>query len=130
MIVAAKLENLEPMLSCIEAAAEKLGFDHKKINQVRLAAEEILVNIINYAYPGEEGKIEVNCRQREGKALEIEIADWGFAFDPLAMATPDITLPLEKRGIGGLGVFLVRKLMDEVTYKRQDDRNILTIVKY
>lgn len=130
IVLPAKLENLESMLEFINKGATDLGFDNKKINQIRLASEEALVNIINYAYPGKEGDIEITCASKEGKELELKIVDWGIPFNPLTMPEPDITIPLEKRETGGLGVYMIRKIMDEVDYERRQDRNILTLVKY
>lgn len=129
MLFPAKIENLEPMQAYIEEEAKKQGFDNKKLNQLRLCCEEVLVNIINYAYQDKSGDIEIACRPKENNSLEIEIADWGFEFDPLKMQEPDINAPIEERKIGGLGVFLVRKLMDKVSYKREGGRNVLTITK-
>lgn len=125
----ATLKNLDPMMAFITDAAKNMGFDEKKLFHIKLAAEEILVNIINYAYKGGSGDIEITLGDRGGEALVVEIADHGITFDPLSLPEPDITAPMEKRRIGGLGIFLVRKLMDEVTYRREEERNILTFVK-
>jgi sigma-B regulation protein RsbU (phosphoserine phosphatase) len=126
----AKLENLETMLTFINEEAVSLGFDSKKLNHIRLAAEEVLVNVINYAYPDKEGNIEIALIHKRGGGLEVEVKDWGLTFNPLSMPAPDIRAPLHERKIGGLGIYLVRKLMDEVSYQRQGERNILTFVKY
>ena len=66
----------------------------------------------------------------EGKRLMIQIMDWGIAFDPLSLPEPDIEAPIEERKIGGLGIYMMRNIMDEVLYKREGDRNILTLVKH
>lgn len=129
LVLPARLENLELMLKFIKEAAAALGFDDKKINQIQLASEEVLVNIINYAYPDKNGNIEINYSVKEPKGLEVEILDWGILFNPLELPQPDITAPIEDRKIGGLGIHLVRKIMDEVSYKREQERNILTFVK-
>ena len=129
LTIPAKLENLEAMLEFIVERAGTLGFDEKKKFQIKLAAEEALVNVINYAYPDKNGNIEITLTSRNNEALEIEIIDWGFAFDPLSLPEPNICAPLEERQIGGLGIHLIRKIMDEVRYKREDDRNILSLVK-
>ncbi|MFA5362647.1 MAG: ATP-binding protein [Candidatus Omnitrophota bacterium] len=129
LVLPAILKNLDPLMAFITDAAGKMGFDDKKIFHIKLASEEILVNIINYAYPGGQGDIEIIVNSRGAEALVVAIADRGIAFDPLSLPEPDISAPLEKRTIGGLGVFLARKLMDEVTYRREEGRNILTFVK-
>ncbi len=126
---AAKLDNLEPMLDFIEQSAKEMGFDEKKLNQVRLASEEALVNVINYAYPDKRGNIEIACVKDE-KRLLLEIIDWGIPFNPLLLPEPDIKSPMEKRKIGGLGIYLVRSIMDIVDYRRDENRNILTLIKY
>jgi len=112
---------------CDEARA--FGFDYKSIFQIQLAAEEVLINVVNYAYPGANGDIEIRISPQENKEFEVKVIDSGIAFDPLAKEDPDITLPMEQRQIGGLGIFLVKKIMDDVHYNREGDRNILTFMK-
>ena len=126
----ARLENLEPMLDFLTEISKKHGVDTKKANQIRLAAEEVLINIINYAYLNNEGNIEVDYTITEGMALKIEISDSGIPFNPLALPEPDISVPIEKRKIGGLGIHLIRNIIDKVSYKREHDKNILTLIKY
>ena len=128
--LAAKLENLEPMLAFIEQGAKKLGFDAQKLNGMRLTSEEVLVNIINYAYPDKQGNIEITYEVKEDMRFVVEIIDWGIPFDPLSLPKPDVEAPLEKRKVGGLGIYLIRTIMDEVNYRRDQDRNILTLTKY
>lgn len=130
LVLPAKLENLNAMLEFIIEEARNKRFDDKKIYQVRLVAEEVLVNIISYAYPGKNGDIEITLMPEESKGLKVEVRDSGIPFDPLSRPDPDINAPIEERDIGGLGVYLMRKLMDEVNYKREGDRNILTFIKY
>lgn len=130
----AKLENLESMLDFIKEGVEKLDFDAKVINQIRIASEEALVNVISYAYPDGAGNIEISCNaeddSKEGKRLTIQIVDWGIAFNPLALPEPDINSPIEERRIGGLGIYMMRNIMDEIHYKRDGDKNILILVKF
>lgn len=127
-VFVAKLDNLEPMLDFVEQSAKELGFDEKKLNQVRLASEEALVNVINYAYQEKHGDIEISCTS-DDKRLLLEIVDWGIPFNPLSLPEPDITSPMEERKIGGLGIFLVRSIMDKVDYRRDEDKNVLTLIK-
>jgi len=128
--LAAKLENLEPMLAFIEQGAKKLGFNAQKLNRMHLTAEEALVNIINYAYPDKQGNIEITYEIKEDMRFVVEIIDWGIPFDPLSLPKPDVEAPLGKRNVGGLGIYLIRTIMDEVSYRRDQDRNILTLTKY
>lgn len=126
----AKLENLEAMVGFIGEGAEKQGFDQKTIHQIHLACEEALVNVIHYAYPDGNGDIELTYDLNEEKGLVIEIIDWGIPFNPLSLPEPDIEASIEDRKIGGLGIYMMRNIMDEVHYKREQGRNILTLVKY
>lgn len=129
-IFPAKLENLESMLGFIRSGAEERGFSSKKMNQVQVASEEALVNVIRYAYPDKDGSVEITYNAKEGKGLVIQIIDWGVPFDPLSLPEPDIDAPIEDREVGGLGIYMMRNIMDEVSYEREGDRNILTLVKY
>jgi anti-sigma regulatory factor (Ser/Thr protein kinase) len=127
--IPAKLENLDLMMGWILKSADLAGFAEKDKFQIKLASEEVLVNIINYAYPSKSGAIELSLNPKPKDSLEIVFADWGIAFDPLSLPEPKLCAPIEERKIGGLGVYLVRKVMDEVNYKREDDKNILTVTK-
>jgi len=97
---------------------------------VELSLEEVLVNVISYAYPNEEkGNIEVSCSWDSQQGLAIQIVDYGTVFDPLEKPDPDTGLSLDEREIGGLGIFLTKKMMDKVTYERSQGKNILTMIK-
>jgi len=124
----AKIENMELLVRFISDIARKLGFSGKRIKEIELATEEALVNIINYAYPDHSGDIKVTCTQDPSKALVIKIEDTGIAFDILSLKDPDIAAGISDREIGGLGVFLIRKLMDKVQYQRKNKKNILELV--
>lgn len=100
---------------------------------INLALEEAVSNVMLYAYPGRnDGKVYVEYVETEtpeGKTLVFTISDSGIPFDPTQTPDADITLSAEERAIGGLGIHLVRQLMDEIRYERSDDKNILTLVK-
>lgn len=107
----------------------KLNFDTSLTRQMQLAVEEAVVNVINYAYPaGTKGNIEVHMMS-DGQSLKIMILDSGVSFDPTAKEKADTTLSAEERQIGGLGLLLVRELVDSINYERMDGKNILTLVK-
>lgn len=125
----AKLEYLETMLRAVVDASQTHVSDKKTLHDIQLAAEEVLVNIVNYAYPNQEGRVEISCFPYQNRELVIEISDCGIPFDPLAKAAPDVSLPMEERQVGGLGIFLVKKLMDRVEYRREGQKNILTLRK-
>ena len=98
--------------------------------QVDLILEEVFVNIANYAYAPGTGRAVIRAELSDDpKAIYISFADRGMKYDPLAKEDPDVTLPAEERPTGGLGVFLVKKLMDEVSYEYSDGRNILKLKK-
>lgn len=96
--------------------------------KIRLSIEEIIENIVKYAYENGAGYLEVSTI-RDGDNLLIQFIDAGTAFDPLAKADPDITLSAENRPIGGLGIFLCKQLMDEINYEYKNGCNILTMRK-
>ena len=129
IILPATIDHLRSMLTFIDEGAKALGFDEQKIHQIMVASEEALVNVINYAYPEKPGNIELSRDLREDKSLFLEIKDSGIAFDPLSLPEPDIHAPMERRRPGGLGIYMIRKIMDEVNYRRDDGFNILTMVK-
>lgn len=120
-----------PLLTAwIEAVGEELRLSPTAIFQLNLALEEAVVNVMNYAYPGETGRpvvIEVE-KDDAGDGEEhvvFTLMDEGIPFDPTQKTMPDITLPAEDRQIGGLGIFLVEQLMEKVAYERQERKNIL-----
>ena len=125
----ADLKNLPQFIELAHACAVDSGFDDSSIMQIELALEEVIVNIVNYAYPVKQGKIKLSCK-KEGNAMKMEISDYGILFDMFTAEEPDIDAPLEERHVGGLGVFFVKQLMDEVKYKRRGDENFLTLVKH
>ena len=113
----------------MKSAIEKLNVDTSLARQLRLAVEEAVVNVIDYAYPiDSEGDIIINMMY-DGNTLRFQIIDTGVAFDPTAKQRTDTTLSAEDRQIGGLGILLVRELMDSINYERIDGKNILTLIK-
>ena len=96
---------------------------------LQLAVEEIVVNVMNYAYPeGKKGFVTIKVMS-DGHQLRVVVIDSGVPFDPTLKEKADTTLSAEERPIGGLGIFLVRELMDTINYERVDDRNILMMIK-
>ncbi|HEY3276080.1 MAG TPA: ATP-binding protein [Syntrophorhabdaceae bacterium] len=127
-VVAAKLENLEALISHVAESARDAGFDSKRISELQIAAEEALVNVMSYAYESEGGDVDVACGPTEHDRFMIEISDKGAPFDPLSAVEPDTSADVTERKIGGLGILLIRKLMDEVRYRHEDGKNILTLL--
>lgn len=125
------LDVLEEMLDFIEAEAKAAGILGKELSRLKLASEEMLVNVISYGFPSKskESQISLSCKQAQGRFL-IEIADNGIPFNPLA--TPnhiDTQASLEKRTYGGYGIFLVRQILDDVQYHRKNGLNVVTLIK-
>ena len=124
----AKVDNLQEVLDFIDAELEQADCPMKAQMQIDIAVEEIFVNIAKYAYAPGEGKAVIGILAEPGRA-EITFADSGMPYDPLAREDPDITLAAEDRDIGGLGIFMVKKTMDDMRYKYEDGQNLLTLVK-
>jgi len=125
IILEAKTDNIDKVMDFIN---EQLGDCPMKVrNKIEIAVDEIFSNIANYAYQPEVGGVTV--RVAVDSDISIEFEDSGFAYDPLSKDDPDVTLPVGERKVGGLGVFMVKKIMDSVEYRREGDKNILTIQK-
>jgi anti-sigma regulatory factor (Ser/Thr protein kinase) len=118
-------ENLGAILEFLTGALG--GLPEKMQHKVLIAAEEIFVNIAQYAYRPNIGKATV--RVDHGCDVTIEFEDSGVPYDPLQKIDPNVTLPAEEREIGGLGIFMAKSLMDSISYRREGNRNILTIKK-
>ena len=93
------------------------------------AVEEVFLNIANYAYRDGKGDVTLQMETDDSGAITLTFIDRGIDFDPLAKEDPDVTLPIEKRPIGGLGIYLVKKTMDDVVYQHEEGENRLTIRK-
>ncbi|MDR0914484.1 MAG: ATP-binding protein [Oscillospiraceae bacterium] len=126
IIVAASLNNADKVLDFIEQAATGLGF--KEQTQLRIAAEEVFVNIASYAYSPSSGDVRIRVSS-DAEAVTVEFADKGKPYNPLEHSDPDISLPLQEREIGGLGLLMAKKLTDHIEYQRSGELNILTIRK-
>jgi len=126
--LAAIIENLDQFISFVHTCSGECGFEGKRAMEIELAVEEALVNIFNYAYPEGEGEVEMQCALKNGKQYVIEIRDEGILFDGLSRPDPDTTADIGDRQIGGLGIFFIKKVANEVRYSRTDGMNVLTIV--
>ncbi len=127
----AKFEFLDEIREFVGAVARAGGFSEREIYNIQLAADEAASNIIEHAYQGiRGGSIEVSCEVKNG-VMTIILVDHGKPFDPSEIPAPDLTSDLSERKIGGLGLYLMRKLMDEVHYQAepQKKRNTLTMIK-
>ena len=125
LLIEAKLENMDTVLDFVN---ERLGDCSIKIqNQIGIAVDEIFSNIARYAYHPEVGSATV--RIFIGDDIIIEFEDCGAAYDPLISSDPDTTLSSEEREIGGLGIFMVKNIMDSIEYRRDGSKNVLIIKK-
>ena len=114
--------------SYVEGWLDEQGCPMKAAMQLTVALEEIFINVAHYAYPNPPGELELGLDFKDG-VVSMQFIDSGTPFDPLAKPDPDVTLGAEERGIGGLGIFMVKKSMDDVTYEFKDGKNILTLLK-
>ena len=126
--IEAKAENLGTLIDFINAGLANLKYAPDERNEIGIASEEIFINIVNYAYTPESGFVDVFVSAKDGALIRFE--DSGRPYNPLEQADPDLEKPLSEREIGGLGVFLVKKIMDKVEYARQGSKNILTLTKF
>ena len=119
-----------PLLSeFVDNVCETVGFDMATTMNINLAIEEAVVNVMNYAYPaGEQGEVSIKAVANKHN-LKFIICDNGIPFDPTAQKDVDITLPSEEREIGGLGIHLVRTIMDSINYERVNGQNVFTLRK-
>ena len=128
--IQALVENLPEVAAFVDAELEMAGCVPRIQMQIDLAVEEIFVNIANYAYQPGKGPATVRVEVKpDGSAVSITFIDHGVPYDPLAKEDPDVTLSAEERQIGGLGIYMVKKSMDNMTYEYKDNKNILTIEK-
>lgn len=125
------IEHVKELPQFIEGFLCENGIDPLFANTINLAVEEALVNSISYAYKeGERGEITLSAKYDSQLAEAVfELSDKGVQFNPVDAPDVDTALSLEKRQIGGLGIFLVKELMDEVSYRYSDRKNILTMKK-
>lgn len=128
--VTATLDSLNTVLTFVDEQLEKAGCSMKLMTQVDMAVEEIFVNIARYAYHPEVGEASVRC-EAGGDPFQVIVGfvDCGRPYNPLEREDPDVTLEAEQRPIGGLGILMAKKLMDDIQYQYQDGKNILTLRK-
>ncbi|MBQ6653868.1 MAG: ATP-binding protein [Prevotella sp.] len=123
------VQTIPQLKEFVDGIVSELSFDADTAMSLNLALEEAVVNVMSYAYPpGTTGDIAIEAEANDVR-LKFTITDSGAPFDPTAKEDTDITLSAEERPIGGLGIFLVRQLMDSINYERIDGKNILSLRK-
>lgn len=127
----AQTENLPSVIEFVETFLEKVSCPMKSLMQISVAVDEIFTNISTYAYHSGIGKAKIHLDQLpDPRAVQLTFIDSGVPYDPLAKEDPDVTLSASERQIGGLGIFMAKKLMDEIRYEYRDGKNILRMKKY
>ncbi len=126
----ATIQNLDEVLAFLDGELEAMECEMKEQIQLEVAVEEIFVNIASYAYAPSTGYALIQIEELgDPKRIQITFIDEGVPYDPLAKEDPDVTLSAEERQIGGLGIYMVKKSMDKMTYEYKDNKNVLTIEK-
>lgn len=129
LVIEARTENLSEVTAFVESCLEDSACSVKTQMQIALAVEEIYINVASYAYAPGTGSVTVQV-EHTPELLVITFIDGGVPYDPLAKPDPDITLSAQERQIGGLGIFMTKKFMDDVAYAYRDGKNVLTLTKH
>lgn len=130
LTVDAVVENIARVTDFVDGQLEELGCPVKAQMQIDIAIDELFGNIAHYAYNPEVGAATVRVEVvEEPLSVVVSFIDHGIPYDPLAREDPDVGLSLEEREIGGLGIYMVKKSMDEISYEYRDGQNILRIRK-
>ena len=126
----AVIENVTPLTEAVDGMLEARGCPMKAQMQIDIAIDEVFSNIANYAYAPDVGTAVVRIEtRREPASITLTFRDWGVRYNPLEKKDPDVSLGLEERQIGGLGIFMVKKSMNKMFYRRRGRQNVLTLVK-
>ena len=130
LTINAAVENIETVTAFVDEQLEALGCPLKAQTQIDIAIDELFSNIAYYAYNPEVGPATVRVEvTQDPLAVVVTFIDNGKQYDPLAKEDPDVTLSAEERDIGGLGIYIVKKSMDDISYEYKDGQNILRIKK-
>ena len=126
----AKVDNLDQVIAFVDEQLESVGCSMKIQMQMDVAVEEIFVNIASYAYGTGTGEAVIRfSHETDPDKVVITFIDEGVPYDPLKKEDPDVSLSAEEREIGGLGIFMVKKTMDDMKYQWLDGKNMLTLIK-
>ena len=129
--VEARSENVSLVTEFVEEQLESMDCPMKIQMKMGIAIDELFSNIALYAYSSGNGDVTVRVeKQEEPAAVRITFIDRGVPYDPLKKEDPDVTLSAEEREIGGLGIYLVKKTMDDISYEYKDGQNILSVLKF
>lgn len=130
LVVESLFESLEIVDSFVDEMYSSIGASQSARKQLRVAAEEIFVNIVNYAYGDGHGKVAISGKKLANPpGVELVFVDEGVPFNPLLSDSPDFDIDPDEREIGGLGIYMVKQAVDDIGYEYRDGKNILTIRK-
>ena len=130
LTVPAKIENLKVVMDFLSNQLDSLDYNMEARLQLELSIEEAYVNIVNYAYESDDGDVLICCNIDESPLkVTMQFIDYGVPYNPLENEYLDISLDAEEKEIGGLGIFLIKKNVDDISYRYHDGKNILTIQK-
>lgn len=121
---------IDAVARCTEfatAQAQRAGFSPARVHEIELLVEEIVANICRHSYADQLGSVEICCRRIDEQWMELEFIDYGRPCDVLALPSPNLSVDLDQRDVGGLGVPMLRVLVDQANYRREDARNILSV---
>ena len=126
----ANVDLVDEMMAPIISSLEEMDTEHKKVYQINLALEEILVNIAKYAYSPNTGIIDISYEISDNpKQLKVIIKDKGKEFNPLEKEEPDLVASVQDRKIGGLGIYIAKNIVDNIKYQRINNENVLEFIK-
>jgi len=126
----ATLENLKPVNDFIKSIVKEYKCSRRDELSLKMAIEEIYINIVNYAYAPNIGKVKINSEINQNKfSIVLKFIDEGKPFNPLEQADPDFNLDAEDRQAGGFGIFIIKDKVDDISYEYKDGKNILTVKK-
>jgi len=123
--------TIDAVAHCTEfatAQARQAGFPGARVDEIELVVEEVVANICHYSYGDRLGNVELACRSIAGPALELIFIDGGRPFDMLSLPEPNLAVEIDQRGLGGVGVPMMRALVDQASYRRDGERNVLSLV--
>ena len=131
LIIEAVVDNLDAVNLFVHKSIEQFEVSKRTLMQIDLIVEEIFVNIASYAYAPNTGSVKILIEAKEeSRSVSLTFIDSGIPYNPLEKSDPDVNLSADDREIGGLGIFLTKNLVDNISYQFVDGRNILKIEKY
>jgi serine/threonine-protein kinase RsbW len=128
LILKAEINEIPRVSAALENVMQVHSFSKEEILDTQLAVEEVVTNVIMHGYEGHSGEIHITCHATRG-SIEIQIEDSAPLFNPLSVPDPDVTADIQDRRLGGLGIFLIRRVMDDVMYRNDQEKNILVLIK-